>query len=86
MGNINGNGWNHERNGACNGANGALAHDLNNGCNKLLTSTSQKPAKPWGIDVYGMGNMNGNGWNLERNGVSNGGNDALTHDLNNGWD
>ena len=85
MGNINGNGWNQKRNGARYSANGALAHDLNNGWNKLLTSTSQKPAKPWGIDAYGMGNMNGNGWNQKRNSASYGANGALAHDLNNGW-
>ena len=37
---------------------------------------SQKPAKPWVIDAYGMGNMNGNGWNHDRKGL------LLTHDLN----
>ena len=33
---------------------------------------------------YGMGNMNGNGWNQKRNSASYGANGALVHDLNNG--
>ena len=40
--------------------------------------------EPRGINAYGMGNMNGNGWNHEQNGASNGANGALAHDLNNG--
>ena len=43
-----------------------------------------KPAKPWGIDEYGMGNMNGNGWNQKRNAARYGANGALAHDLING--
>ena len=40
--------------------------------------------EPWGIDAYGMGNMNEYGWNHERNGASNSAIGALAHDLNNG--